>query len=111
MEVEARTLDSKTKSKCMQILAQFRSDLDTQKKDFERIQNDVNRDTLFSVSEGASADQRARLLNTSQREARGTQQLEDARRQLVDVEQEGTGVMNDLRRQRDVILKVGDNVR
>lgn len=45
------------------------------------------------------------------KEANGTQRLKDAHRQLVDAEAEGAATMVDLRRQRDIILKVNDNVR
>ena len=53
-----------------------------------RPQEDVNRDHLFNVSGGdpantQSADQRARLLNATDREAKNTKLLDDARRQLV----------------------------
>ena len=38
MEVEVRTLDARHKSKCTQMLAQFRADIATQKKHFDRLQ-------------------------------------------------------------------------
>ncbi len=50
-------------------------------------QEDVNRDHLFNVSSDPantqSADQRARLLNATDRESKNTKLLDDARRQLV----------------------------
>jgi hypothetical protein len=50
-------------------------------------QEDVNRDHLFNVSgdpaNTQSADQRARLLNATDRESKNTKLLDDARRQLV----------------------------
>ena len=50
MEVEQRAFDSTAKAQCSQQLTQFKSDLQTLRRDFDRSKEANNRDYLFDVT-------------------------------------------------------------
>lgn len=65
-------------------------------------------DTPFEVQ--ASADQRARLMMSTERLGRTTDRLKDSRRTMMETEEIGVSILQDLHGQRQSLLRAGDTV-
>ena len=55
MEVEVRTMEPRTKNKFTTMLTQFKADVATLRKDFDRVKVDENRDYLFDVGKDSAS--------------------------------------------------------
>eukprot|EP00743_Colponemidia_sp_Colp-15_P001566 GILK01001711.1.p1 GENE.GILK01001711.1~~GILK01001711.1.p1 ORF type:complete len:257 (+),score=51.03 GILK01001711.1:100-771(+) len=121
MEMELRSLPPSVKASLQPKLQRFRGDVDSLRKDFKRVKTNFTsgtaRDDLFagrSTGEdfgGASADHRARLLDTTDKLRSGADKLEAAKRTALETEALGADIMVDLRSQRDTISRARNNVR
>ncbi|XP_013589828.1 vesicle transport v-SNARE 11 isoform X2 [Brassica napus] len=118
MDLEARSLPPGVKSSLLVKLREFKSDLNNFKTQVKRITsanlNAAARDELLEAgmadTKTASADQRARLMMSTERLGRTTDRLKDSRRTMMETEEIGVSILQDLHGQRQSLLRAGDTL-
>ncbi|RID54109.1 hypothetical protein BRARA_G01455 [Brassica rapa] len=118
MDLEARSLPPGVKSSLLVKLREFKSDLNNFKTEVKRItsanSNAAARDQLLEAgmadTKTASADQRARLMMSTERLGRTTDRLKDGRRTMMETEEIGVSILQDLHGQRQSLLRAGDTL-
>eukprot|EP00455_Lapot_gusevi_P013775 TRINITY_DN1679_c0_g1_i4.p1 TRINITY_DN1679_c0_g1~~TRINITY_DN1679_c0_g1_i4.p1 ORF type:complete len:163 (-),score=31.47 TRINITY_DN1679_c0_g1_i4:179-667(-) len=106
MEIEFRSLSSRAnKNEISALIQQCRQELMSRRAVVDRFRYAVDRASLLGPTKTVSKteDDRARMNNTSQLHQQSTQSLQNSRRQLNDIENMGSDIMVDLRKQRDVL--------
>ncbi|KAG2325250.1 hypothetical protein Bca52824_007978 [Brassica carinata] len=118
MDLEARSLPPGVKSPLLVKLREFKSDLNNFKTEVKRITsanlNAAARDELLEAgladTKTASADQRSRLMTSTERLGRTSDRLKDSRRTMMETEEIGVSILQDLHGQRQSLLRAGDTL-
>lgn len=117
MDMEARGVRPSEKRKLTDRIRRYKADLNNLKGDLERASSKGDRDELLTGggTRGAiakeSAGQRARLLEAGERMDKGTAQLQETRRTLMETEEVGVNIMGNLHTQRETLLRAHDKVK
>ncbi|KAG6741773.1 hypothetical protein POTOM_055052 [Populus tomentosa] len=112
MDMEARNLQPNVKAVLLAKLREYKSDLNNLKSEVKRIGsgnlNAAARDELLEAgmanSLTASADQRSRLMMTTERLNQSGDRIKDSRRTMLETEELGVSILQDLHQQRQSLL-------
>ncbi|CAG8460741.1 14125_t:CDS:2, partial [Dentiscutata heterogama] len=113
MEMEVLNLQPSTRTRLQAKMRIYKSNLEKLKRDLKKVSaNDsvpTDRDELLAGAsatdlDSASLDQRARLLNGTERLADSSKRLQESHRIALETETIGASVLDDIRRQREQIL-------
>ncbi|XAR51709.1 hypothetical protein NMG60_11006422 [Bertholletia excelsa] len=112
MDLEARSLQPNVKAVLLAKLREYRSDLNNLKAEVKRITstntNQAARNELLEsrlADEGkVSADQRARLLMSTERLGKSSDRIRESRRTMLETEELGVSILQDLHQQRQSLL-------
>ncbi|GAA6059459.1 hypothetical protein JCM10212_005398 [Sporobolomyces blumeae] len=129
MEVEVQTADHHEKPSLQVKLRGHRAKVAKHKADLKSLQATADRDDLLSApstsashvavdmddrtgspSPSAAHAQHSRLLSATDKLVDGQRRLEDSHRIALETEDLGTGILRDLRGQRDVLERTRDNL-
>ncbi|KAG7632976.1 SNARE domain [Arabidopsis suecica] len=125
MDLEARSLPPNVKSSLLVKLREYKSDLNNFKTEVKRITSgNLNATARYELLEAgmadtltASADQRSRLMMSTDHLGRTTDRIKDSRRTILETEELGVSILQDLHGQRQSLLRahetlhgVNDNV-
>ncbi|XP_024444369.1 vesicle transport v-SNARE 13 isoform X2 [Populus trichocarpa] len=116
MDMEARNLQPNVKAVLLAKLREYKSDLNNLKTEVKRIGsgnlNASARDELLEAgmanSLTASADQRSRLMMTTERLNQSGDRIKDSRRTMLETEELGVSILQDLHQQRQSLLHAHD---
>nr|GEV00888.1 vesicle transport v-SNARE 13 [Tanacetum cinerariifolium] len=112
MDVEARSLQPNVKAVLLAKLREYKSDLNNLKSEVKRISsanlNQAARDELLESgmpdASTVSADQKARLLMSTERLNKTGDRVRDSRRTMLETEELGVSILQDLNQQRQSLL-------
>lgn len=112
MDLEARSLQPSAKALFLAKLREYKNDLSNLKSEVKRISssnvNQAARDDLLESgmanSLSASNDQRGRLLLTTERLNQSSDRIKDSRRTMLETEELGVSILQDLHQQRQSLL-------
>uniref|UniRef100_A0A0C9QKZ3 TSA: Wollemia nobilis Ref_Wollemi_Transcript_29279_1398 transcribed RNA sequence n=1 Tax=Wollemia nobilis TaxID=56998 RepID=A0A0C9QKZ3_9CONI len=118
MDLEARSLQPSLKANLLAKLREYKSDLNNLKREIKKssLANDslAARDELLESGMGdtlmASADQRGRLLMTTERLNQSGDRIKDSKRTLLETEDLGVSILQDLHQQRQSLLHAHDTL-
>ncbi|EFH53414.1 vesicle transport v-SNARE 13 [Arabidopsis lyrata subsp. lyrata] len=118
MDLEARSLPPNVKSSLLVKLREYKSDLNNFKTEVKRITsgnlNANARDELLEAGMAdkltASADQRSRLMMSTDRLGRTTDRIKDSRRTMLETEEIGVSILQDLHGQRESLLRAHETL-
>uniref|UniRef100_A0ACD5VWR0 Uncharacterized protein n=1 Tax=Avena sativa TaxID=4498 RepID=A0ACD5VWR0_AVESA len=118
MDLEARNLQPSLRAGLLAKLREYKSDLNNLKGTLKRIttgngQQGAREELLESGMADTlvlSADQRSRLLRTSERQNQTTDRIKDGHRKMLETEELGVSIMHDLHQQRQSLLHANDTV-
>ncbi|CAI0431672.1 unnamed protein product [Linum tenue] len=118
MDLEARSLPPNVKAVLLAKLREYKSDLNNLKSEVKRIASgDLNaaaRDELLesglSDAVTASADHRSRLMTSTERLNQSDERIKDSRRTMLETEELGVSLLQDLHQQRQSLLRGHDTV-
>ncbi|KAH9325636.1 hypothetical protein KI387_005814, partial [Taxus chinensis] len=118
MDLEARSLRPSLKANLLAKLREYKSDLNNLKREVKKSSsaNDslAARDELLESGMGdttmASADQRGRLLMSTERLNHSSDRIKDSRRTLLETEDLGVSILQDLHQQRQSLLHTHDTL-
>ena len=112
MDLEARTTTPDTKTVLLGRLRDYKADLNGLKKDAKRMSafaGDASRAELLGDAASAS-DQRNRLLTTTERLQRSRDRIEEGKRTILETEELGVSILQDLHQQRQTITHARDTL-
>ncbi|XP_074573027.1 vesicle transport v-SNARE 11-like [Curcuma longa] len=112
MDLEARSLQPSIKAGLLAKLREYKSDLNNLKSELKRITNpnpnQAAREELLESGMAdtlaASADQRGRLLVSTERLNQSTDRVKESRRTMLETEELGVSILQDLHQQRQSLL-------
>uniref|UniRef100_A0A6N2LEQ8 Vesicle transport v-SNARE N-terminal domain-containing protein n=1 Tax=Salix viminalis TaxID=40686 RepID=A0A6N2LEQ8_SALVM len=112
MDLEARNLQPNVKAVLLAKLREYKSDLNNLKTEVKRIGfgnlNGAARDELLEAgmtdSLMASGDQRSRLMMATERLNHSSDRINDSRRTMLETEELGVSILQDLHQQRQSLL-------
>lgn len=112
MDLEARSLQPNVKAILLAKLREYKSDLNNLKSEVKRITsanlNVSARDDLLESGRAdtltASADQRGRLLMSTERLTHSSERIKESRRTMLETEELGVSILQDLHQQRQSLL-------
>ncbi|KAL5981576.1 Vesicle transport v-SNARE 13 [Asimina triloba] len=112
MDLEARSLQPNVKGMLLAKLREYKSDLNNLKAEVKRITsantNQAARDDLLESGMSdtlmVSADQRGRLLMSTERLNQSSERIKDSRRTMLETEELGVSILQDLHQQRQSLL-------
>ncbi|KAG8659554.1 hypothetical protein MANES_02G048900v8 [Manihot esculenta] len=112
MDLEARSLQPNVKAVLLAKLREYKSDLNNLKSEVKRIAsgnlNPAARDQLLESGMAdalmASADQRSRLMMTTDRLNQSGDRIKESRRTMLETEELGVSILQDLHQQRESLL-------
>ncbi|XP_041008286.1 vesicle transport v-SNARE 13-like [Juglans microcarpa x Juglans regia] len=112
MDLEARSLQPNVKAALLAKLREYKSDLNNLKSEVKRIVsgnlNATARDELLESGMAdaltASADQRTRLMMSTERLGKSGDRIKDSRRTMLETEELGVSILQDLHSQRQSLL-------
>ncbi|ESQ32593.1 hypothetical protein EUTSA_v10004886mg [Eutrema salsugineum] len=118
MDLEARSLPPNVKSSLLVKLREYKSDLNNFKSELKRITsgnlNVAARDELLEAGLAdtmtASADQRSRLMMSTDRLGRTTDRIRDSRKTMLETEELGVSILQDLHGQRQSLLRAHETL-
>ncbi|WRX21916.1 Vesicle transport v-SNARE [Theobroma cacao] len=118
MDLEARSLQPNVKAVLLAKLREYKSDLNNLKSEVKRIAsgnlNSAARDELLESGMAdaltASADQRSRLMMTTERLNQSSDRIKDSRRTMLETEELGVSILQDLHSQRQSLLHANNTV-
>ncbi|GAA5881383.1 hypothetical protein JCM16303_000155 [Sporobolomyces ruberrimus] len=129
MEVEVQTADHHDKATLQNKLRDHKAKVSRQKADLKSLQASADRDDLLSrpsashtavdmtsrspspgASPSAAYAQRTRLLSATDQLADGQRRLEESQRIALETEGLGTGILENLRGQRDTLTRTRDSL-
>jgi len=118
MDLEARNLQPSLRAGLLAKLRENKSDLNNLKGTLKRIttgngQQGAREELLESGMADTlvlSADQRSRLLRTSERQNQTTDRIKDGHRKMLETEELGVSIMHDLHQQRQSLLHANDTL-
>ncbi|MBA0801828.1 hypothetical protein Gohar_012171 [Gossypium harknessii] len=119
MDLEARSLQPSIKATLLAKLREYKHYLNSMKTDVKRITstdtNQAARDELLeSGIDGTttvSADQKGRLLMSTERLNQSTDRIKESRRTMLETEELGVSILQDLHQQRQSLLHAHSTVR
>ncbi|XP_065860497.1 vesicle transport v-SNARE 12 [Euphorbia lathyris] len=112
MDLEARSLQPSVKAMLLAKLREYKSDLNNLKRDSKRITlgsaNQVSREELMESGMAdvlaVSADQRERVSMSTDRLNQSGDRIKESRRTVLETEQLGVSILEDLHQQRQTLL-------
>ncbi|KAK7301525.1 hypothetical protein RJT34_12391 [Clitoria ternatea] len=112
MDLEARSLQPSMKAALLVKLREYKTDLNNLKNDVQRITSSnvslTGRDDLLESGRadtlGASNDQKGRLLMSTERLNQSTDKIKESRKTILETEELGVSVLQDLHQQRQSLL-------
>ncbi|KAM0058229.1 putative GOSR2/Membrin/Bos1, vesicle transport v-SNARE domain superfamily [Helianthus debilis subsp. tardiflorus] len=112
MDIEARNLPPNVKAVLLAKLREYKSDLNNLKSEIKRIAstnlNQAARDELLESgmadAAAVSADQRGRLMMSTERLNKSSDRVRDSRRTMLETEELGVSLLQDLHQQRQSLL-------
>lgn len=112
MDLEARSLQPSVKAILLAKSREYRTDLNNLKNEVKRVTsgnvNQAARDELLESGMAdammLSADQRGRLLMSTERLNHSTDRLKESRRTMLETEELGVSILQDLHQQRQSLL-------
>ncbi|XP_044976147.1 vesicle transport v-SNARE 11-like [Hordeum vulgare subsp. vulgare] len=118
MDLEARNLQPSSRAGQLAKLREYKSDLNNLKGTLKRItagngQQGAREELLESGTADTlvvSADQRSRLLRTTERQNQTTDRIRDSHRTMLETEELGVSIMHDLHQQRQSLLHANDTL-
>ncbi|KAG4139751.1 hypothetical protein ERO13_D07G212900v2 [Gossypium hirsutum] len=118
MDLEARSLQPNVKAVLLAKLREYKSDLNNLKSEVKRIAsgnlNAAARDELLESgmadTRTASADQRSRLMMTTERLNQSSDRIKDSRRTMLETEELGVSILQDLHSQRLALLHANNTL-
>ncbi|XP_047054510.1 vesicle transport v-SNARE 13-like [Lolium rigidum] len=118
MDLEARNLQPSVRAGLLAKLREYKSDLNNLKGTLKRIttgngQQGAREELLESGMADTlvvSADQRSRLLRTTERQNKTTDRIKDSHRTMLETEELGVSIMHDLHQQRQSLLHANDTL-
>ncbi|XP_022740095.1 vesicle transport v-SNARE 13-like [Durio zibethinus] len=118
MDLEARSLQPSVKAMLLAKLREYKSDLNNLKSEVKRIAsgnlNPGARDELLESGMAdaltASADQRSRLMMTTERLNQSSDRIKDSRRTMLETEELGVSILQDLHSQRQSLLHANNTL-
>ncbi|CDP02259.1 unnamed protein product [Coffea canephora] len=118
MDLEARSLQPNIKAVLLAKLREYKSDLNNLKSEMKRLaSSDLNqaaRDELLEAGMAdtltVSADQRARLLTSTERLDKSSDRIRDSRKTMLETEDLGVSILQDLHQQRQSLLRADNTL-
>jgi vesicle transport through interaction with t-SNAREs protein 1 len=118
MDLEARNLQPSVRAGLLAKLREYKSDLNNLKGSLKRIttgngQQGAREELLESGMADTlvvSADQRSRLLRTTERQDKTSDRIKDSHRTMLETEELGVSIMHDLHQQRQSLLHANDTL-
>lgn len=118
MDLEARNLQPSVRAGQLAKLREYKSDLNNLKGTLKRItagngQQGAREELLESGMADTlvvSADQRSRLLRTTEGQNQTTDRIRDSHRTMLETEELGVSIMHDLHQQRQSLLHANDTL-
>ncbi|XP_058226306.1 vesicle transport v-SNARE 13-like isoform X2 [Rhododendron vialii] len=112
MDLEARSLQPNVKAVLLAKLREYKSDVNNLKAEVKRITstnlNQAARDDLLESGMAdaltVSADQRARLMMSTERLNKSSDRVRESRRTMLETEELGVSILQDLHQQRQSLL-------
>ncbi|KAA8530397.1 hypothetical protein F0562_005106 [Nyssa sinensis] len=118
MDLEARSLQPNVKAVLLAKLREYKSDLNNLKSQVKRISstnlNQAARDELLESGMAdaltVSADQRGRLLMSTERVDKSSDRIRESRRTMLETEELGVSILQDLHQQRQSLLHANNTL-
>lgn len=118
MDLEARSLQPNVKAVLLVKLREYKSDLNNLKSEVKRLSsgnpNQAARDELLESGMAdaltVSAEQRARLMMSTERLNKSSERVRDSRRTMLETEELGVSILQDLHQQRQSLLHAHDTL-
>lgn len=110
IEMDMRGAPLTVRTQVNDILPSMREALSRKRAALERLRERSQRDELSIGTRSAAEVQAHNLRATNQLQAQNVERLQNSRRQLSDIENTGSEIMIDLRRQRDVLTNSKANL-
>eukprot|EP00246_Nothoceros_aenigmaticus_P007399 TRINITY_DN2115_c0_g1_i1.p1 TRINITY_DN2115_c0_g1~~TRINITY_DN2115_c0_g1_i1.p1 ORF type:complete len:168 (+),score=23.49 TRINITY_DN2115_c0_g1_i1:342-845(+) len=117
MDLEARSLQPTLKSALLTKLREYKSDLNNLKRDVKKsaaMDSAASRDALLEAGRAAelktSSDQREQLLASTDRLNQTGDRIKESRRTLMETEELGVSILQDLHQQRQSLLSSRDTL-
>ncbi|XP_065856538.1 vesicle transport v-SNARE 11-like [Euphorbia lathyris] len=118
MDLEARSLQPNVKAVLLAKLREYKSDLNNLKSEVKRIAsgnlNLAARDELLESGMAgtmtASADQRSRLMMSTERLHHSSDRIKESRRTMLETEDLGVSILQDLHQQRQSLLNANNTL-
>lgn len=112
MDLEARSLQPNVKAVLLVKLREYKSDLNNLKSEVKRLSsgnpNQAARDELLESGMAdaltVSAEQRARLMMSTERLNKSSERVRESRRTMLETEELGVSILQDLHQQRQSLL-------
>ncbi|GAV71538.1 V-SNARE domain-containing protein/V-SNARE_C domain-containing protein [Cephalotus follicularis] len=118
MDLEARSLQPSAKGVLLAKLREYRNDLNNLKAEVKRITsanaNQAAREELLESgmadAMSVTADQRGRLLMTTERLNQSSSRIKESRRTMLETEELGVSILQDLHQQRQSLLHAHNTI-
>ncbi|MBA0685767.1 hypothetical protein Goari_013415 [Gossypium aridum] len=118
MDLEARSLQPNVKTMLLAKLREYKSDLNNLKSEVKRIASgNINPDARDQLLESGMADalmastnQRSRLMMTTERLNQSSDRIRDSRRTMLETEELGVSILQDLHSQRQALLHANNTL-
>ncbi|MBA0802128.1 hypothetical protein Gohar_012457 [Gossypium harknessii] len=118
MDLEARSLQPNVKTMLLAKLREYKSDLNNLKSEVKRIASgNINPDARDQLLESGMADaltastnQRSRLMMTTERLNQSGDRIRDSRRTMLETEELGVSILQDLHSQRQALLHANNTL-
>ncbi|KAK9102249.1 hypothetical protein Sjap_019503 [Stephania japonica] len=116
MDLEARSLQPSIKAGLLAKLREYKSDLNNLKSEVKRMtsNNQAARDELLESGMAdtmmVSADQRGRLMMSTERLNQSSERIKEGRRTMLETEELGVSILQDLHGQRQSLLHAHNNL-
>ncbi|KAF8408139.1 hypothetical protein HHK36_007281 [Tetracentron sinense] len=118
MDLEARSLQPSVKAILLAKLREYKSDLNNLKSEVKRITstnaNQAARDELLESGMAntlmVSADQRGRLLMSTERINQSSDRIKESRKTMLETEELGVSILQDLHQQRQSLLHANNTL-
>ncbi|KAK9278590.1 hypothetical protein L1049_028162 [Liquidambar formosana] len=118
MDLEARSLQPSVKAMLLAKLREYKTDLNNLKSEVKRITsanaNQAARDELLESGMAdtmmVSADQRGRLLMSTERVNQSSDRIKESRKMMLETEELGVSILQDLHQQRQSLLHANNTL-
>ncbi|KAK6920916.1 hypothetical protein RJ641_014594 [Dillenia turbinata] len=118
MDLEARSLQPSAKATLLSKLREYKNDLNNLKNEAKRITTNTYPSARDELLESGrldvkleSADQRGRLLMSTERLNQSTDRIKESRRTMLETEELGVSILQDLHQQRQALLHAHDTLQ